>query len=722
MSKVLVISEDTEKKAAPLRDVFIEAKKGKRHLTQDEIDILNRNLNISSDPEWKNVYVSDHFNPEQIRNSHFAGTVILGEIQNVKLKYHDLCIETGIVNSYLEDCIIKDNVAVKNCRYLVNYIISDNVILFNIQEMMTTLHSKFGNGIIKDGESEDVRIWVEIANENGGRKVLPFESMLPSDAYLWSRYRDDEELLKRFVDLTEYGTSKKLDTIGFVGSNTVIKNSILIKDAKIGECAYIKGAFKLKNITVCSSEAEPSQIGEGVEMVNGIMGYGSNVFYQSVAVRFVIGRNCQLKYGVRLLNSVLGDNSTVSCCEILNNLIFPFHEQHHNTSFLIASTIQGQSNIAAGAMIGSNHNSRSPDGEIYAGRGFWPGLCSDFKHNSKFASFTLVAKGSYQYELNITYPFSLVSMSNTEQSIRILPGYWFMFNMFAMARNNGKFKKRDKRKVKVQFIETDPFAPDTMQEVFFAMDRLINLTGRYLRNHDEWFKYNQDNIYDSAKKYLLQNPQSDIELEDSQSMKKYGAIIVKPAQGYNEYRKIMEYFAIKTLLEYCQKNNIEELTAETLKNIETCNLYTSWINAGGQVIPEAKIQELFNLIKQKKINSWDEVHKFYSECQEKYLEYKSSYAVYLLEQLYSIGIDQFTSEIFSTIYDDVIDVSNYMYTSSVESRAKDYTDYFRTITFKNENELNAVIGTLESNEFLNNLKEETTEFNQNLKTLFRGLV
>ena len=184
MSKVLVISEDTEKKAAPLRDVFIEAKKGKRHLTQDEIDILNKNLNISSDPEWKNVYVSDHFNPEQIRNSHFAGTVILGEIQNVKLKYHDLCIETGIVNSYLEDCIIKDNVAVKNCRYLVNYIISDNVILFNIQEMMTTLHSKFGNGIIKDGESEDVRIWVEIANENGGRKVLPFESMLPSDAYL----------------------------------------------------------------------------------------------------------------------------------------------------------------------------------------------------------------------------------------------------------------------------------------------------------------------------------------------------------------------------------------------------------------------------------------------------------------------------------------------------------------------------------------------------------
>ena len=86
-------------------------------------------------------------------------------------------------------------------------------------------------------------------------------------------------------------------------------------------------------------------MGEGVELVNGILGYGSKVFYQAVAVRFVIGRNCQLKYGARLLNSVLGDNSTVSCCELLNNLIFPFHEQHHNSSFLIASTVCGQSNI-----------------------------------------------------------------------------------------------------------------------------------------------------------------------------------------------------------------------------------------------------------------------------------------------------------------------------------------------------------------------------------------
>ena len=233
--------------------------------------------------------------------------------------------------------------------------------------------------------------------------------MIPADAYLWSHYRDDEQLLQRFVELTEFGQSKELNTMGFIDDDCVIKNSRIIKDAKIGKAAYIKGALKLKNITILSSEAEPTQIGEGVEMVNGILGYGCHVFYQAIAVRFVIGRRCQVKYGARILNSVLGDNSTISCCEVLNNLIFPFHEQHHNSSFLIATTVMGQSNIAAGATIGSNHNSRSPDGEIFAKRGFWPGLCSDFKHNSRFASFTLVSKGSYQYELDIPYPFALVS-------------------------------------------------------------------------------------------------------------------------------------------------------------------------------------------------------------------------------------------------------------------------------------------------------------------------
>ena len=695
----------------------------KRNLSKAEIEILLKNGNVSDFEDWSNVLVSSidgEFNPQLIYNSHFSGFVVLGRIKHAVLKFHDLELIAGIYNSNLIDVIVSDDVVIRNVKYLKNYRIGNRVILFNIQEMSCTEHSKFGNGWLKKDETEDVRVWIGVGNENDNRAVLPFESMITADAYLWSRRRDDSLLMKRFIEITENENDKSKRTFGIVEDEAVIKNTTLLKDAKIGKCAYIKGAFKLKNITVLSSEEEESQIGEGVELVNGIMGYGSRIFYQAVAVRFVIGRNCQLKYGARLLNSILGDNSTVSCCELLNNLIFPFHEQHHNSSFFFVSTILGQSNIAAGATIGSNHNSRSPDGEIYAGRGFWPGLCSDFKHNSKFASFVLVSKGSYQHELNITYPFSLVAFKAEQEPIHIIPAYWFLFNMFAIARNNYKFKKRDKRVQKVQHIETDPLAPDAMQEVLVALDRLILLTRDYLKRISEEnvlsARTEQEELQ-AAKDYLHQNTEADFTLFDLQAQKKYGATIFKPVKAYKEYRKILKYFAARSIIEYCKSNGYEKFSREVLEKIEKISLFTEWTNAGGQIIPTIKINQLCEKIKSGQINSWNEIHSYYDSCQKNYELYKCRYALYILEKLYTRPILEFSSEIFQDIIDDVTIVSTDMYRDSIYSRQKDYTDPFRAMTYENQEEMTAVLGTIDDNEFLHILRAQTESFNLDLRVI-----
>jgi hypothetical protein len=50
--------------------------------------------------------------------------------------------------------------------------------------MQTTNHAKFGNGIIKEGETEKRRIWLDVMNETGSRKVIPFDGMITADAYL----------------------------------------------------------------------------------------------------------------------------------------------------------------------------------------------------------------------------------------------------------------------------------------------------------------------------------------------------------------------------------------------------------------------------------------------------------------------------------------------------------------------------------------------------------
>ncbi|WP_407429347.1 DUF4954 family protein [Treponema sp.] len=719
-----MVTLSTETNTAELPDFHNDFLKGKRQLTQNEINILEKS-NKNSDSSWKNIWVSKkEFDVSLISGCEINGFLVIGKLSKISLKYHDLVLTAGLYDSYLENVVIDDDCVIRNVHYLSNYKIGNRNILFNIQEMSCTKHSKFGNGILKNGEPESNRVWIGVGNENDGRAVLAFEDMIAADAYIWAKYRDDKVLQNRFIQLTENQFSKELNTYGITGDDVVIKNTTLLKDAKIGNSAYIKGAFKLKNITVLSSEQEASQIGEGVELVNGILGYASRVFYQAVAVRFVIGRNCQLKYGARLLNSILGDNSTVSCCEILNNLIFPFHEQHHNSSFLIASIVAGQSNIASGATIGSNHNSRAADGEMYAGRGFWPGLCSDFKHNSSFASFTLISKGSYQHELNIQYPFSLVASNGPCQPVTIIPAYWFMYNMYAVARNKAKFEKRDKRIVKIQNIETDPFAPDTIQEVEQALRKIIELTADYLvsqKKENALAASDKNELYQNAKDFLHKNPDSDFVLTDKNAQKKYGAKIVKPVKAYKAYRRIVKYFAVRTLCEYCDRNAKKWISSEDIFKISKMPLYTKWVNIGGQIIPEKCLTELFDSIKNSSIDSWQTVHEFYNECQKHYEDYKVSYALNLLEKLYSRPLGEFNRKIFDGIIEDVLFANQNMYEATLISRMKDFDDEFRMQTFRNAREMDAVLGGITDNEFILEMKQQTESFEEKVKVLFSEL-
>ena len=65
--------------------------KGKRNPTSEEIAILEKNGNSSSDSEWKNFFVSSEygkFNPSQIRQSDFSGTVIIGELFDSEISFH----------------------------------------------------------------------------------------------------------------------------------------------------------------------------------------------------------------------------------------------------------------------------------------------------------------------------------------------------------------------------------------------------------------------------------------------------------------------------------------------------------------------------------------------------------------------------------------------------------------------------------------------------------
>ena len=144
-----------------------------RKLKADEIDRLVKNGNTSD--KWDDILVSEEFNPALVKNNEFYGLIRIGRMNNVILEHHDLQVSVGISNSTIVSCDIGDDVAIHHVRYLAHYIIGNKCILINIDEMHTTNHAKFGNGILKEDESEDVRISLNVINETGSRCIHPFD-------------------------------------------------------------------------------------------------------------------------------------------------------------------------------------------------------------------------------------------------------------------------------------------------------------------------------------------------------------------------------------------------------------------------------------------------------------------------------------------------------------------------------------------------------------------
>jgi NDP-sugar pyrophosphorylase family protein len=684
-----------------------------RHLTDAEVLQLEQQGNTC--PRWDTVFVEDPIDLSLIRRNLFYGLVRIGSMEPYVVSYHDFALPEGVYDSHIISSDIGRHSSIHRCAYISHYCIGEQCLLNEIDEMDATNHAKFGNGIVKIGEDEDVRIKLSIMNEAETRAILPFESMICADAWLWGTYREKRNLDKRLSEITQQTFPDTRGWYAEVGPCSVIKSCRVIKDVRFGSHVYVKGANKLKNLTIRSDEQSPSQIGEGVELVNGIIGYGCHVFYGVKAVRFVLGNNSNLKYGARLLNSVLGDNSTISCCEVLNTLVFPFHEQHHNNSFLIASLVMGQSNMAAGANIGSNHNTRGNDGEMQAKRGFWPALSSSLKFNSAFASFTLITKGDYPNELSIPVPFAMVSYREVTNQVTIMPAYWWMYNRYALERNAWKFKKRDSRVYATQHIETGYIAPDTIEEIEGALDLLSLWVGRAALSANlipSHLISDDASLRERGKLLLETHPEQVSSLEviaDGIERSHTPALILKPVEGYRAYQEMLIFGCMRIVLDYCDAHDLSIMQFQTsvMHKIHEDHTFAESIsgpfrNMGGQLVSEPRIFHLIQRIEEGFCTSWQQIHDQYDQWWEDYPLVKATVALQALQRVAQTV--QLDADSWAMLISRYLVLCDQNALEVYHSRKKDYEDPFRKVVYRNDEAMEAVLGRPEDASFVQESK------------------
>jgi len=357
--------------------------------------------------------------------------------------------------------------------------------------------------------------------------------------------------------------------------------------------------------------------------------------------------------------------------------------------------VMGQSNMAAGATIGSNHNSRSPDGEIIAGRGFWPGLCVSLKHNSRFASYAILAKGDYPAELDIPIPFSLISNDVSSDELIIMPAYWFLHNMYALARNSWKYTDRDKRTDKTQLLEFDYLAPDTIGEMVTSLQILEELAGSAIHSPDETEVV--------AKGW--ENSDRKIKL-------------VKAPQAYAIFKELIAYHAATQLLSYIQREKIASFD-ELIRALPASLPYTPWVNVGGQLIRKTELDKLIQQIHKGKVRTWGEIHQFYRRQAEQYPTDKLHYALAALRRVTGATLRKSGPNGLAALLRNAIATRDWMTREIYATREKDYSNPFRKMVYESTAEMDAVIGRLEDNSFISQEKEAARKYRKEMEKVLR---
>lgn len=612
-------------------------------LKVEEIEILEKN-GCSAD-SWDQVRVTRPFMPQLVRNTVFHGNVRIGKLEKGHFDADGATYHTGINSCIISSSFIEDYPALSFCNIQDSHI-GKYVVVHNCGEITS--------------DNTPVAGKITLINEAGGREAEIFPGITFQEIWLQTTFADKGILHEK---LKEFTAGKKRGENSFftsIGDHSLVRNVRYIRNSKLGRHLVADSALGIAGSYIASSSSHITEIKDNALVRGSVLEAGASVGSGAVVSGSFISGRVSVSLGARVTECAIGPVSNIACCEIQNSLIFPLHEQHHNNSFLIAASVGGQSNIAAGATLGSNHNSRRNDGELLANRGFWAGLCTSVKHNSCFASFTLLAKSDFSHELDIRLPFSLVSENKHLNSLEIMPAYWWRHNMYALFRNRRKFAQRLGKEYRR--IEHDFLAPDTAEEILRGIDLLKKENCRYENSSRE-------------------------------------TIIRGKDKGLKAYREMLLFYCTSVITGYLNRSGTDRSNYLGMRLDDSYE--TSWINAGGILVGNKALEEMTADIENGDIISWDEVRDRFSRFEMEYPAEKFRHAVHLLGEIY--GRKQLDEEMLERAGSDyrnlVADINEEM----VRSREKDYSNPFRKITYRSSYEMEAVLGTADDEAILDDM-------------------
>lgn len=455
------------------------------------IEALEKNGNTCSD--WKKIKIATGFNPERVKNSQFFGNVSLGKFEKTIEVEDGVSLPSGIYNSAIINSKIGSDCLINHVNLLANYNVKDEVIILNCGEISTKKGATFGQGIE-----------IPVAIETGGREVRIYSNLTIPEAAKIATNRENKKLLRSYNKKVERVVKKIKSNTGTIEKGAQIKNTPKVKDAYIGESAVIDNANLVLNSTILSNKEEAVEISDGAYVRNSIIQWGCEVTSGAIVDESCLTEHSHVERHGKVTKSIIGPNSGVAEGECTASLLGPFVGFHHQALLIATFWPEGKGNIGYGANVGSNHTSKAPDQELWAGEGTFFGLGVNIKFPSDFtkAPYSIIATAVNALPQKVTFPFSMINSPSTSfKDISpayndIMPGWLLSDNIFTLKRNEAKYIKRNKAR-RSDFV-FEVFRPDIVALMIDARNRLRDFP--YKKD-----VYTEKDILGLGKNYLLES-------------------------------------------------------------------------------------------------------------------------------------------------------------------------------------------------------------------------
>ncbi|WP_430811659.1 MULTISPECIES: DUF4954 family protein [unclassified Carboxylicivirga] len=592
-----------------------------RTLSKKEIEILEQRNCLCAD--WQLVEVKDGFCPENLRNVNLSGRIRLGVYNRSFSFAGGVEKKAGISNATLHNCIIDSDTYINQVKnHIANYHIHSNVVIENVDSIITEKESCFGNGVL-----------VSALNEAGGREIAIYDELSAHTAYIMAMYRHRPKVIEALQLLIDQYKGGVCSSMGTIAEGARLINCRTIIDVNIGPYAHIEGIYRLCNGTVNSSLAAPSYFGPGVIAEDFIAASGATLSDSALVSKCFIGQGCELSKQYSAENSVFFANCQGFHGEACSVFAGPYTVTHHKSTLLIAGYFSFM-NAGSGSNQSNHMYKLGPIHQGVVERGSKTTSDSYVLWPARIGAFSLVMGRHYRNPDTSQLPFSYL-IENKDESI-LAPGV--NLRSVGTIRDARKWPRRDKRKDTrlLDFINFNLLSPFTIQKMINGKKVLKELR-QSSGFTSEYYMYNNVKITNDSLK-------RGIELYTIGVIKFLGNALIK---------RLEDVIFV----------SLSELRSSLSKTSDYGN--GEWIDMAGLLVPKERVMTLLDDLQKGDITELEQLNKRYAALHDNYFEYTWSWCLRVFKEEFDLDFQTARVDQIMAFVDQwkkcVIDLDNMLY-------------------------------------------------------------